>query len=152
MHKEMDEIGKKMHQFQKSLVEQYKYKKIPLTLFLDTRKMFMENLPKWCLDEKRKKEELRTLSGTPIARGYTRVVIGDYGAFVEIEDADMIKENIKTKEGQEFRSDEKYHVKYLWLTAKDDSNCKIYLQTKTVDYADYQPGRYYISPYEILAH
>lgn len=82
-----------------------------------------------------------------------RIVIGDYGAFVEISPERILRNNLHCKEGQEYRfTDERYakNVKYLWLTAADRSDCKIYLQKKRVDYADYVPGMYYISPYEVV--
>lgn len=90
--------------------------------------------------------------GTLIATGYNRVVIGDYGAFVEFDKTQVIKQNIKVKVGQEYRYNDKQYsenVKYLWLTAKDNSDCKIYFQKKTVNYADYKEGMFYISPYEV---
>lgn len=96
--------------------------------------------------------KLCTDNGTLIAYGYNRVVIGDYGAFLEIETRDMNRNAIRVKPGQEYRlNDERFssHCKYIWLTVKDRSGVKIYYQLKTVDYADYQPGMCYISPYEV---
>ena len=100
-------------------------------------------------------------NGELLSRKYDRLVIGQYGAFIEIDDADFIKDNIKVKEGQEYRIyDDKYknNVKYQWYTTKDDTNCKLYYQQKEVAYADYKPEKWYISPYEteyrrdILSH
>ena len=92
--------------------------------------------------------------GTLIANKMNRIVIGDYGAFIEIAPSDMVLPNIKIKEGQEYRiNDEKYSqkVKYHWYTTKDESNCKLYYQQKFVTYADYKPGFWYISPHEVLS-
>lgn len=92
-------------------------------------------------------------NGTKIANKYERIVIGDYGVFLEIKNEDIIKENIKVKEGQEYRiKHPKYakNIKYQWFTTKDESNCKLYYQQKEVNYADYKPGYWYISPYEVL--
>jgi hypothetical protein len=36
-----------------------------------------------------------------------------------------------------------------WRT-KDQSNVKVYEQSKTVDYADYKVGLYYISPFDLF--
>ena len=80
-------------------------------------------------------------SGTLIATGYNRVVIGDYGAFVEFDNTQAIKQNIKVKAGQEYRYNDKQY--------SDNSDCKIYFQKKTVNYADYKEGMFYISPYEV---
>jgi len=64
----------------------------------------------------------------------------------------IINENICVQKGQEYRiNDDNYknNVKYHWLTCKDNSNIKIYFQQKPVNYADYKPFMYYISPFEI---
>lgn len=53
--------------------------------------------------------------------------------------------------GQEYRFTEKYknNVKYMWLTTKDSSACKLYDQQRTVTYADYKAGYFYVSPFEV---
>ena len=40
-------------------------------------------------------------------------------------------------------------MKYNWLTI-EGSDLKIYQQKRSVSYADYRPGKYYISPHEDL--
>ncbi len=86
-------------------------------------------------------------SGTVIADGFTRTVIGDYGAYVEIS-ADQIKiGNLRPKFGT---NKPNRPVKYIWLVTNDSSITKIYEQKKTVNYADYKPGFYYVDPYEVI--
>ena len=93
-----------------------------------------------------------TSNGDLICTGYDRIVIGDYGAFIEFS-AEQANRNIyKIKEGQEYRVNNPrymYNVKYNWLTIAD-TDIKIYEQKKTVTYADYKAGKYYISPHEDL--
>lgn len=90
--------------------------------------------------------------GTPICNGYTRIVIGDYGPYIEFTESQRASE-FCISPGQEWRYDESLpytrNIKYYWLTPKDNSNAKIYLQKNTVDYADYIPGRYYVAPWNI---
>lgn len=152
MNKNISQIGKEMLLYQELLAKKYKYKPVPIDLFHgDVRDKYLAALPKWCQLEG-SDEDLYTLSGTKIAAGYRRVVIGDYGAFIEFSKEQAVEEKLHCKKGQEYRYlDTRFigHVKYLWLTAKDDSDTKIYLQKKTVDYADYRPGFYYVSPYEV---
>lgn len=91
--------------------------------------------------------------GIPLAHGYTRVVIGDFGAYVEISPTQIIKENLIVKAGQEFRiGDPKYKdtVKYNWLTVENDEDVKIYYQKRTVAYADYKVDMIYIDPRELI--
>lgn len=60
--------------------------------------------------------------------------------------AQVVMKNLTIKKGQEYRAyDTQYKdsVKYLWLTAKDKSDIKIYGQRKPVTYADYKPGMLY---------
>ena len=83
-----------------------------------------------------------------IAKNFDRVVIGDYGAFIEFDEKSLASD-LLVKKGQEFRMKKDFPGKYHWLTTKHD-DVKIYYQLKPVKYADYKVGKYYISPYEIM--
>lgn len=151
---QISEVGRAMLAFQEDLAAEYGYEPIGLNLFLgDVREKYKSALPEWCNMTGDEAMPLFSLDGMQLCRGYDRIVIGDYGAFVEIAPERILRNNLHCKEGQEYRfTDERYakNVKYLWLTAADSSGCKIYLQKKPVDYADYIPGMYYISPYEVV--
>lgn len=152
MKHEISETGVQMLKYQEQLADEYKYKPIPRTFFTDVRAEFEEALPEWC-DMSGDTTKLETRNGTVIANGYNRIVIGDYGAFVEFShvQADMCR--LKIKEGQSYRiEDPRYaeHVKYLWLTADDGSDVKVYEQKRPVEYADYKPGMLYVSVYEVF--
>lgn len=151
----ISEIGKTMLRYQEELAKTHKYKPIPPDFFIgNVREKYEENLPEWCKDEESKKAVFYSADGTQVCIGYNRVVIGDYGAFIEIRPEQMCMDNIQCKKGQEYRiNDKRYacNVKYHWLTPKDHSDCKIYYQQKEVSYADYKAGMYYISPYEMFA-
>lgn len=153
--KEISNIGKQMLSFQDQLAREYKYKPIEINIFIgDVRQKYLKALPDWCKVDGDTHMSLYSLDGTLIAMGYRRIVIGDYGAFIECSPEQVCKFNLHCKPGQEYRiHDERFsrNAKYHWLTAKDRSDCKIYLQQKTVAYADYIPGMYYISPYEVQA-
>lgn len=138
--------------YQEQLADEYKYKPIPRTFFKDVRAEFEETLPEWC-NMSGDTTKLETRSGTVIASGYNRIVIGDYGAFVEFSRAQANARHLKIKEGQSYRiEDPRYaeHVKYLWLTADDNSDVKVYDQKRLVEYADYKPGMLYVSVYEVF--
>lgn len=148
----ISETGARMLKFQEQLADEYKYKPIPRTFFKDVRAEFEETLPEWC-NMSGDTTKLETRSGTVIASGYNRIVIGDYGAFVEFSRAQANARHLKIKEGQSYRiEDQRYaeHVKYLWLTADDDSDVKVYDQKRSVEYADYKPGMLYVSVYEVF--
>lgn len=138
-----------MLQFQEDLAAEYKYK--PLTADLSSkcrtiyRNHLSKNLPLDGLDV-----PIYTASGDLICYGYERIVIGDYGAFIEYTQEQANSDIYIIQPGQEYRiNDPRYskNVKYNWLTI-EGSDLKIYQQKKTVSYADYKPGKYYISPHE----
>lgn len=137
--------------FQEDVAKTYKYKALPPLLRDEAIQFYKDNLPPgFSVDGD--VVPLFSPEGIKICNRYNRVVIGDYGAYVEILPEDIEHNNIKVKEGQEYRDfDARYsNVKYSWLTTKDNSDVKIYFQKKEVDYADYVPGRYYISPYDCV--
>lgn len=86
MKHKISETGSRMLKYQEQLADEYKYKPIPRTFFKDVRAEFEEALPEWC-NMSGDTTKLETRSGTVIASGYNRIVIGDYGAFVEFSHA-----------------------------------------------------------------
>ena len=134
------------------LAQKYGYKPLPKDLSEKYRQFYIDNLPKvFILDGS--SDQLYTKNGTLICNGYTRIVIGDYGAFVEFDKEQANTEQYIIAPGQEYRvNDPKYskNVKYVWMTIADGSNIKIYKQKKIVTYADYKSGFYYISPHECI--
>lgn len=152
MKHKISETGVRMLKYQEQLANEYKYKPIPRTFFKDVRAEFKEALPEWC-NVSGDTIPLETANGTVIANGYSRIVIGDYGAFIEFSRVQAYMRRLKIKEGQAYRvEDPRYaeHVKYLWLTADDGSDVKVYEQKRPVEYADYMPGMLYVSVYEVF--
>ena len=82
---------------------------------------------------------------TLVAIGYERVVIGDYGPYMEFSKYQIVLKNIERRwSGEPSRL-----VKYIWMQTKDSAKTKIYWQRGVVPYADYKVGMYYASPLEI---
>lgn len=138
---------------QDDLVKQYKYKKLPDELSAEVRKQYLDNLqPEFKIDGD-EDMMLCNKNGKIFALGYKRVVIGDYGAFIEFGIDQLVHGVISVKKGQEYRiNDERYsnNVKYHWYTIEDGSDIKIYYQQKTVVYADYNENMFYVSPDEVI--
>ena len=86
--------------------------------------------------------------GTLLTNGYTRVVIGKRGPYVEFEDAQIFKENFEIPKEEEYRLTNKV-VFYVEYRSKDGSYVKLYFQKRKVAYADYKIGMYYISPFDL---
>ena len=134
------------------LVHDWSYRPIPPLFSEEAKTLYRVTLPGWLQESDPKVIPICTLKGTEFASGFSRVVIGDYGAFLEIAGNQINRDVIHVQPGQEYRLGEpRYaeHVKYIWTTVPDGSNVKIYWQKKTVEYADYRPGMYYVSPFEI---
>ncbi len=173
----MSDVGTYTLKKQEELADTYKYKQLPYQLALNCMRHYVTSLPEgFCLKDnalkvaenpeinecinkpgyeviKEHKLPIVTRDGTMIAYKYNRIVIGHYGAFIEIEKDDIYRDNVKCEPGQEYRiRDRRYRdkVKYQWYTAKDNSHCKLYKQTRQVAYADYQEDMWYISPFEVL--
>ena len=134
-----------------ALAKMYKYKPLPGDLSEKYRQFFRDNIPEW-LAESGAAIPLYTSRGSLICGRYDRIVVGDYGAFVEFDEKDTIR-NFILAPGQEYRvMDERYakNVKYIWETINDFSDIKIYHQKRGVSYADYIPGKYYVSVHEVF--
>lgn len=131
------------------LSNKYKYKKLSNKLSNIARNIYANTIPAFLLSFDKTKP-LYTLNGSLICNGYDRIVIGDYGAYIEFSSEQANKDLFTVAAGQEYRIDNSRYanVKYAWLTINDGSQIKIYYQKNTVSYADYKPQYYYISVYE----
>ena len=89
--------------------------------------------------------EFRTPRGTVIAVGYNRIVVGDYGPYIEYTPEQIRAATLRDR----FAGPPTRPVKYIWLSPRDGSDVKVYRQERTVSYADYVPGMYYIAPHEV---
>lgn len=91
---------------------------------------------------------LYTSTGTLVCTSYTRIVLGGRGPYVEVASNDLVSDNIIVIKEQKWRlnNDTCY---YEWYTSLDKSDVKIYRQKRTVRYADYKIGYFYISPFDL---
>lgn len=83
--------------------------------------------------------------GTLFANSYERSVHGGRGKYIELKKEQIVVELV-SKFNQKIpyiTGNEDFY--YYWLTPKGRTE-KIYQQLKTVNYADYKIGFYYISP------
>jgi len=129
------------------LANKYKYKKLPQEKSDEVREYYTKNIP----DFLSVVQPLYSSAGTLICSSFTRIVVGDYGAFVEFSSEQANKDAFCIAPGQEYRLEERYkNCKYIWLTISDSSEVKIYYQKHTVTYADYIPGMYYVSVHEVF--
>ena len=129
------------------ITEKYNYKKLSPELSNILHTLYAKQIPNWLENNT---QPLYTRGGTLICNSYDRIVIGDYGAYIEFSDEQANKDAYIIAPGQEYRLEPRYNnVKYIWLTIPDESNIKIYYQKATVSYADYLPNKYYVSIFEV---
>ena len=134
-------------QFEANLASKYKYKRLDAEYSAEVRAYYAENIPSFLSII----QPLYTCAGTLICSSFNRIVIGDYGAFIEFSSDQANKDVFCIAPGQEYRLEERYkNCKYIWLTISDSSSVKIYYQKHTVTYADYIPGMYYVSVHEVF--
>lgn len=149
--KDISEIGKTLLQYQADLAAKYRYKPLKEDMREIARSIYQDTLPFYFTDENNAGKPIHSPTGEIIATGYDRIVIGDYGAFIEIDSKDMQLDNVYIPEKQKYRvEDPEYaeHVKYLWYEPKNGYPSKLYDQKKTVTYADYKADKWYVSPFE----
>lgn len=81
-----------------------------------------------------------TRSGELLATGYVRIVIGARGPYVELA--------VEHLNSGALRETHVSHFYYEELRSIIDE-IKVYAQLRRVDYADYVPGMFYVSPFEL---
>lgn len=136
-----------MNKLENVLASKYNYKKLSPELSSITQSLYTKTLPIFVLQES---QALYTSYGTLICSNFNRVVIGDYGAYVEFSSEQANKDSFIIAPEQEYRLEERYkNCKYIWLTIDDKSEVKIYYQKHEVPYADYKVGKYYIGVNEV---
>ena len=134
------------------LAQEYGYKPLPKELSEKYRQFYIDNPPEGFIING-SDTVLCTKTGAVVCNGYTRIVVGDYGAFIEFDEEQANLDEYIIAPGQEYRvNNPRYskNIKYIWMTIPDGSNIKIYKQKKKVAYADYKSGMFYVSPHECM--
>lgn len=85
-----------------TLAAKYKYKQLEPELSEKYRQFFKDNIPEW-LCENGSEIQIKTAKGTIVSYGYDRIVIGDYGAFIEFSENQSNNEAFVIAPGQEYR-------------------------------------------------
>jgi hypothetical protein len=93
--------------------------------------------------------QFHSADGMLLAQGYMRVLIGGRGAYIELASGQMVLENLHIPHGQEWRlqSENAYYIEHR---SRDATNVKVYEQRRTVGYADYRIGMFYIAPGDVV--
>ena len=93
-----------------------------------------------------------TSTGLRVATGYTRIVIGERGPYIEFNPKQIILANLHIPENEKYRLKEpmRPRIYYFEWRTNDDANVMFYEQLKTVDYADYKVDMLYASPFDLF--
>jgi hypothetical protein len=133
-----------------------RYGPLPAPVRDIVRKHYAESVVRLNISLNGGRSELATKAGTPFANGWRRVVVGDFGPYIEIPssrfyanptvmDPRVYEEVVRVR----FSREPNRPVKYIWCTVADDSDIKLYLQRRPVNYADYIVDCYYVAPEEV---
>ena len=94
---------------------------------------------------------LYTKNGRPIAHGFTRVVIGQRGAYVEFEDGHLDLHRLVIPLDQMWRiQDKNWKDKVYFVEYRTEDHTMVYLQKRPVKYADYRISKWYISVWDLF--
>jgi len=93
-----------------------------------------------------------TSKGTHVATGYSRIVIGERGPYIEFSPNNIILTALCVPFVQLGRLANTIDYYYAEFRSFDSAYVKVYLQKSTVDYADYKPGYFYISPFDLYVN
>lgn len=93
-------------------------------------------------------EKFYTKGGLLVADGYKRIVIGKRGPYIEFTESQINRHAIFVPSQELWRltSDIAFYIEYRTC---DTQYVKIYYQKKVVNYADYLPDHYYVSPFDL---
>ena len=91
---------------------------------------------------------IKTITGLEIATGFTRIVHGGRGDYVEFSPSQIILAHLHIPQDVEWRlkSGVAYYGEYR---SNDSAYVKFYHQKRTVKYADYIIGMWYALPSEL---
>jgi len=94
--------------------------------------------------------KLYTKSGECISNGYTRVVIGERGPYIEFTKEQIINSTLHIPKDCAWKMQPKYadRIYYYELRTNSD-NVKVYYQKRCVEYADYKIDYMYITPFDL---
>lgn len=90
------------------------------------------------------KQDIYLPDGTLFAKEFVRVVHDGRGDYVEFE-PEQILLPLVSKFGNDITKDN-LDIYYWWMIPEGHPDIKVYLQKKTVKYADYKIGKLYVAP------
>lgn len=92
--------------------------------------------------------KLKTKSNTIVCNGYDRIVFGGRGPYIEFNKNQLLDNAFFVPKSQLYRISDS-RIYYIEFRSNDVSNVKLYYQLRTVAYADYKLGYFYMSPLDL---
>ena len=93
--------------------------------------------------------KLYTKTKLLLATGYTRIVVGGRGVYIEFDPSQIAYDNIYIPDHARHKLDSNLSY-YHEYRSTDKCFVKLYQQKLTVGYADYKVGMWYISPFSLI--
>jgi len=111
---------------------------LPLELSTFVRKIYNKGIPNF-----NRNEPIYTVEGLQIANNFNRILITDYGAYLEFNTGDILLENLiasKQKDGMQ-------HLHKLYFSK--DNSLKLYYQITNLN-GSFQKGKIYVQIYDVI--
>lgn len=94
-------------------------------------------------------KQICTKQGVLVAFDFNRIVYGDRGAYVEFLDEQIYHDAVQIPKEALWRLYGERGLSVYYLEYRTVDNVMVYYQKRRVDYADYTPSRWYISPRDL---
>ena len=125
--------------------ERYHGRALPQDESLYLRELvYPKAVPSWLQYEGDESQPLFTKVGTPFCSGYSRVIISDYGPYIEIPQSLIDKSIVKRDLATETSIDMGTSSTRVWFYASDNSRMPLFMQAKTTNLGDFIPEYFYV--------
>jgi len=119
-----------------------KQKKWLLELTIEARALYMDGHPyTWLFSH---------ALGQAFSTGFTRIVVGDRGPYIEFSEDQVVREHLEVPADQAYRLTPRWHGRVFYEEYRTEHGVMVYKQLRTVSYADYKVGMYYVSPWDVV--
>lgn len=130
--------------------ERYHGRALPQDESLYLRELvYPKAVPSWLQYEGDESQPLFTKVGTPFCSGYSRVIISDYGPYIEIPQSLIDKSIVKRDLATETNIDMGTSSTRVWFYASDNSRMPLFMQAKTTNLGDFIPEYFYVVPSDV---
>lgn len=138
-------------QYKENLISTYSYKQLPKFIEQEALKVIRESVPEY-LNLNGGSETLYSPKDVKVCKGYARILITPYGAYVEMSATQIVSANFITEEYEMYKvkNPQKYHnFKKIDMYICGNKEVRVHEQFNTVTWGDFKAGYYYIATEDV---